>query len=866
MSIKLRFLAACILFTASGFPQRAAAQEDVSTAYVQKFYTNQAFVLRFKAALDTLTAQDNARYSISGRLIVKDALVQGPYGRTLVLITDSVRADTAYQVSIHGIRYHGVTDDSITGTINDIKVERFNWWNIPVDTIENITHSSFWSQVHDKLVGFSIYLPPGYEEVDSMPVEYFLGGLGNDETLMYPKISKYFQPAVESAEIPLYIVVFPNPMKESWYLDNQNYLVETMITRELIPHIDLVYKSMKSVKGRWISGFSMGGFGSLNLGMRHTDLFSSVVSYGIARQPDVDDPGDVKENLQIRMICGEKDFYYPMQFTKSYKMLQSLGIPVDYQTIPNAEHSIGQMYVEVGIKGIKFHWRTLGGFNEKPMVMAGEDIITGNREPAMIHLNGRIRDDSYPGTSLVHYWEKAGGTGGVEFDDSGSLDTYAYLNDTGDYRIVLKASDGEHAVSDTLNVYVSPEKINSAPVLDPGRDRYLVGPDWSHKLSGKVTDDGLPEGESLTTWWSLTDGPAAIALSDSLDPAATATFTRSGEYILSLKSTDTDLQTERDLHITVVEASEKIPALRWRFNEGMGDTLYNCSGEPGKGLLILNPAREPGGREGSCIRFDGIENYARLMNTASLDLFRDPFTERTISIWFRTDNNRFGTHMIYDEGNLQNGISISKWGGKLYVTASNTERFQMEGLFIYYEGWQHVALRFDRGDIRAYLNGEMIGQETAPFTEMGGYTEDLSLGATLNSAAFSVGAGEGMPAHYFDGSVDDLQVFDEALPEDEIRRLAGWAVGITEQDYGPERGFRIYPNPCRDHINIFFSTEDRQAVELTLYNLEGRILTRRKELRNDSYHLSTGQLPSGMYILEIKTDDAFYMDKFNIIH
>jgi enterochelin esterase-like enzyme len=846
---------ACLSFICIWLHIPGMAQDHITHAYVQ---TNQTIILRFNAPLDTLTAEDTSRYAVPGKLNIIRALVQGPEGRSLVLISDSSIADTSYTLEIKGVKYNGIKDDSVELVLQDVPVDPFHWWNIQQDTIANISHSAFWSKSHERLVGYSIYLPPGYNEADSLPAEYFLGGLGNDETVMYPKIAKYIIPAVESSEVPSYVVIWPNPMRGSWYLDTEDYLVETMITKELIPHVDSIYKTMKRVQGRWISGFSMGGFGSLNLGLRHTGLFSSVVSYAIARKPTVENPQDVRENLQIRMVCGEGDFYYPMEFTQTYRELQSLGIPVDYQSIPGVPHSIGGLYNQVGIKGLKFHWRTLGGFNKKPVVSAGEPILAGNLEPAVIRLDGRVRDDHYPGTSLSHYWKKERGPGLVVFKDSSLLNPEVYIYDTGDYRLVLVAVDGEHTATDTLEVRISPDKINTAPFVFAGKDRYLQEPDRSIQLSGTVRDDGLPEGGSLTMYWSAVEGPAPAALSDSLKLNATATFTRKGEYVLRLSGDDGELHSSSDLHLAVMDEGDPVPALRWRFNEGQGDTLYNCTGLSGRGILELDPEWiKSGGKEGSCLRFDGVENHARTLDATSLGLFRDPFMTRTISIWFKTDNNKIGTHMIYEEGGLQNGISISKSGGWLSVTLTGEERIQLDGLFNYTTGWQHVAVVFDRGEITAWLNGERFGQETAGFSEMGGYTEELSIGATLHTAAFSVGAGEGNVSHYLDGYVDDLSIFAVALPEAEIRRLAGIPVGISPLDVWYPDVFAVYPNPFKESVNLDYELNKKTMLMVRIQDLTGRVV---KVLLNawqdpGKYRLSwDGTIASGS-----KTGEGMYL-------
>jgi len=54
---------------------------------------------------------------------------------------------------------------------------------------------------------------------------------------------------------------------------------DTYITKDLIGHIDASYRTIATREGRAIAGLSMGGFGALQLAMRHQDLFSAAASH-----------------------------------------------------------------------------------------------------------------------------------------------------------------------------------------------------------------------------------------------------------------------------------------------------------------------------------------------------------------------------------------------------------------------------------------------------------------------------------------------------------------------------------------------------------------------------------------------------------
>jgi S-formylglutathione hydrolase FrmB len=54
---------------------------------------------------------------------------------------------------------------------------------------------------------------------------------------------------------------------------------DTYVTTDLIAHVDATYRTIATREGRAIAGLSMGGFGALQLSMRHSDLFSAAASH-----------------------------------------------------------------------------------------------------------------------------------------------------------------------------------------------------------------------------------------------------------------------------------------------------------------------------------------------------------------------------------------------------------------------------------------------------------------------------------------------------------------------------------------------------------------------------------------------------------
>jgi endo-1,4-beta-xylanase len=168
------------------------------------------------------------------------------------------------------------------------------WSNPPDAPVPHVTHRTFHSASLGAAVGYNVYLPPGYEQgTRRYPVLYYLHGAGGNESggprTLIPKLLQ----AHHAGMLPPFIVVFPNGGPATWYADSydRKIPVETMIIRELIPHVDGTYRTVAERSGRAISGMSMGGFGAITLGMKHSSMFSSIVAYApafieVLRGPD----------------------------------------------------------------------------------------------------------------------------------------------------------------------------------------------------------------------------------------------------------------------------------------------------------------------------------------------------------------------------------------------------------------------------------------------------------------------------------------------------------------------------------------------------------------------------------------------------
>jgi enterochelin esterase-like enzyme len=96
------------------------------------------------------------------------------------------------------------------------------------------------------------------------------------------KIADYFDAATRAGKIPPMLVVFPNGLPMGMWCNWKEGSVpmETIVIKELLPHLDATYRTIATREGRIIEGFSMGGYGAARLGFKYDQLFAAVSLLG----------------------------------------------------------------------------------------------------------------------------------------------------------------------------------------------------------------------------------------------------------------------------------------------------------------------------------------------------------------------------------------------------------------------------------------------------------------------------------------------------------------------------------------------------------------------------------------------------------
>ncbi len=242
---------------------------------------------------------------------------------------------------------------------------------------------------------YRIYLPPDYAVSGTRryPVIYFLHGASVDSKR--PIVAGYIariDAAIRSDVIPPVIVVIPQGLNQNRWIDSRDGSkpMESIIIKNLIPHIDATYRTIASRQGRAIEGHSMGGFGALHTGFNNPDVFIAVTGNSpCCVTVDAPPPGDafssvygndrdyfiamapttlaarntakVKQQM-IRIICGTKDDLFTGA-QSVHEQLTKLGIRHEWLPVPESPHNHDQLLEYETFDTMAFYGKVFGKAN-----------------------------------------------------------------------------------------------------------------------------------------------------------------------------------------------------------------------------------------------------------------------------------------------------------------------------------------------------------------------------------------------------------------------------------------------------------------------------------------------------------------------
>jgi len=154
-----------------------------------------------------------------------------------------------------------------------------------------------------------------------------------------------------------------------------------------------------------------------------------------------------------------------------------------------------------------------------------------------------------------------------------------------------------------------------------------------------------------------------------------------------------------------------------------------------------------------------IDNAGEFINTA--------FSERTISLWFKTYDVT-PNQTLFEEGGSTDGIALRVTGGNLEFGVTNSGSQVSISTPVAENTWNHIVGVFNYGKLSLYLNGILANSDAdVGYSTIGDHSNAAGLGATSGSDAF----GRSTTGAYFNGFIDAFMMYTKALNINEVIQL-----------------------------------------------------------------------------------------------
>ena len=128
----------------------------------------------------------------------------------------------------------------------------------------------------------AVYLPPGFDAAKRYPVVYLLHGMRGAPSSFYAGLhfADVADRLIAAGTVPPFIGVMPvagptvNPDSGEWA-----GVWEDFVVRDVVPWIDDHLPTIASPAGRALAGLCAGGFGAVDIGLRHPGMFDTLESW-----------------------------------------------------------------------------------------------------------------------------------------------------------------------------------------------------------------------------------------------------------------------------------------------------------------------------------------------------------------------------------------------------------------------------------------------------------------------------------------------------------------------------------------------------------------------------------------------------------
>jgi len=201
----------------------------------------------------------------------------------------------------------------------------------------------------------------------------------------------------------------------------------------------------------------------------------------------------------------------------------------------------------------------------------------------------------------------------------------------------------------------------------------------------------------------------------------------------------------------------------WKFDESSGTNAEDSSDAGNNGTLTnMNTGLDnctgncsgwtTGGKKKNGIDFDGVNDYVKVDDSASIDVS----TAFTMSAWIKTTELNDGYHRILHKNGAYSFV-INNLGSKLGIyNWADTQWITSDADVLSTDTWHHAVVVFDGVDKQFYVDGVDAGS-TADSTAF-----------NINALDLYIGLDEDLSSFPFNGTIDHVKIYNTAHTAEQV--------------------------------------------------------------------------------------------------
>jgi len=449
--------------------------------------------------------------------------------------------------------------------------------------------------------------------------------------------------------------------------------------------------------------------------------------------------------------------------------------------------------------------------------------------------------DDRDSENFTYEWSLSGG----DLREGGDSAVWQAPEQTGTYEVRLIVSD-ETGLRDTATLQLTVvAEINRAPrILEILKGTGYVAPGEQLELSCSAED---ANGDPLTYSWSAEAG----ALSGSGVTVDWSAPDAEGIYEISVEVKDDKGAAATAATTILVRDFTPVPGRLLAYYPFSGNAEDASDNQLDGSVFGARLTTDREGMANSAYRFDGINDRISVANAPVLNV------ENAISVscWINPSALPDREMFILSHGSWQNRWKVSVIPDRLLRWTVNT-RYGIADLdsetILAENSFYHLTATYDGELLALYINGRLES-----FRNLSGRIRTSSLPLLIGQML------PGDEQFNFPGVIDEVRLFDYALTPAEATELYNQELTTSITPARQSIDIRLSPNPVREQLYIHFAKASDQATTLTIYDLNGKMITRQRPGDGQTIlEISTGDWPAGLYLLRVQSREGTGIARF----